>query len=267
MPTFEQGFSDTENAAASTLKSATDLANVARQLRKAAQEGNIGGIRRAAESLTNSLGALRQEVANATATWPFDDEAEEQYLKDQYAAELSREATEKGLRIYETDGRLISYPSVIRVLPGEKAVGIDKKQSALIRPSRLIKILLENQKKPPRFRGEAFLEALYNAYRILNEDQRSGRLIDDRQVGSVVPLAKIYEVFTSLPGSNREYDRTDFARDLYFLDEGGIRQTRSGARVTFPASTGTRSARGTFPFVGPDGHVITYYGLQFSGGA
>ncbi|MCH7571027.1 MAG: hypothetical protein IH919_10765 [Deltaproteobacteria bacterium] len=267
MTSFEQAFGDTERAAASTLKSATDLAKVARQLHKAAQDGNIGSIKRAAASLTNSLDALRQEVANATGTWPFDDEAEEQYLKDQYAAELSSAATEKGLRIYESDGRLISYPSVIRVLPGEKAIRIDKKKVFAIRPSHLVSILLDNQKKGPRFSQGVFLEALYNAYRFLSEDQRSGRLIDDRQVGSVVPLAKIYEVFTSLPGSNREYDQTDFARDLYFLDEGEIRQTRSGARVTFPASTGTRSARGTFSFVGPDGHVITYYGIQFSGGA
>ena len=267
MPTFEQGFSDTEKAAASTLRSATDLVKVARQLHKAARDGNIGGIRKAVESLTNSLGSLRQEVANATATWPFDDEAEEQYLKDQYAAELRSAATEKGLRIYERDGRLISYPSVIRVLSGEKAVRIDKKKVSAIRPSHLVRILLENQKKRPRFRGEAFLEALYKAYRILSEDRRSGRLIDERQVGSVVPLAKIYEVFTSLPGSRSEYDQTDFARDLYFLDEGEARQTKSGARVTFPASTGTRSARGTFSFVGPDGHVMTYYGIRFSGGA
>ena len=89
MPTFEQGFKDTEDAAATTIKSATDLAKLAKRMQKAAQEGNIGAIRRAAESLTNSLAALRQEVANATATWPFDDEAEEQYLKDQYTAELS----------------------------------------------------------------------------------------------------------------------------------------------------------------------------------
>ena len=267
MPTFEQGFGDTEHAAVSTLKSATDLVRAARQLHKAALDGNIGGIKRAAESLTNSLGSLRQEVANATATWPFDDDTEEQYLKDQYAAELRSAATEKGLRIDERDGRLISYPSVIRVLPGEKAVRIDKKKVSAIRPSRLVSILLENQRKRPRFRGDAFLEALYKAYRILREDQRTGRLIDDRQVGSVVPLAKIYEVFTSLPGSRLEYNQTDFARDLCFLDEGEIRQTRTGARVTFPASTGTRSPRGTFSFVGPDGHVITYYGIQFSGGA
>ncbi len=266
MTSFEQAFGDTERAAASTLESATDLAKAARQMHKAAQDGNIGGIRRAAESLTQSLGSLRQEVANATATWPFDDEAEEQYLNDQYAAELRNAATEKGLDIFERDGRLISYPSVIRVLPGEKAVRIDRKKVSTIRPSRLASILMENQNKRPRFRREAFLEALYKAYRIVSGEQSHGRLIDDRQAASVVPLTKIYEVFTSLPGSSRDYDKTDFARDLYFLDEGEVRQTRSGERVTFPASTGIRSAKGTFSFVGPDGHVITYYGIQFSGG-
>ena len=81
-----------------------------------------------------------------------------------------------------------------------------------------------------------------------------------------MPLARIYEIFTSLPGSSREYDKTEFARSLYFLESNGPSHTKSGARVTFPSSTGTRSASGTFPFVGPDGQVITYYGIQFSGG-
>ena len=79
-------------------------------------------------------------------------------------------------------------------------------------------------------------------------------------------LARIYEIFTSLPGSSREYDKTEFARSLYFLESDGPTHTKSGARVAFPASTGTRSAKGTFPFVGPDGQVIAYYGIQFSGG-
>ena len=265
MDSFEKAFGDTENAAASTLKAATSLASLARQMQRAARDGNISGIRRGGERLRSSLGSPRQEVDNAIATWPFDDEGEEQYLADHYAAELRSAATEKGLDLYERDGRLISYPSIVRVLPGEKAVRIDRKKVSTVRPSRLVGILLENQRKRPRFRSEAFLEALYQAYRILSEGQRSGRLVDDSEVGSVVPLAKIYDVFTSLPGSKRDYDPTDFARDLYFLDEGETRQTRSGARVTFPASV--RSPKGTFSFVGPDGHVITYYGIQFSGGA
>ena len=267
MVSFERAFNDTENAAAATLKAASALVLLARQMQRAAQDGNINGLKRAADRLNSSLGPLRQEVANALASWPFQDEEEEQYLKDNYAAELLNAAAEKGLQIHERDGRLISHPSILRVLPGERAVRIDKKKVSSIRPSRLAGILVENQKKRPRFRPDAFLEAVYKAYLLLIGEQSQGRLIKERQVGSVLPLVRIHEVFTSLPGSSREYDLTDFARDIYFLEVGGTRQTKSGAQVSFPASTGTRSSRGTLSFVGPDGQVITYYGIQFSEGA
>ena len=79
-----------------------------------------------------------------------------------------------------------------------------------------------------------------------------------------MPLDRIYRLLTSLPGINREYDRTDFARDLYNLDSSGLRRTRSGASVSFPASTGTRRPRGLFSFVGPDGRDVEYYGVRFT---
>ena len=43
-----------------------------------------------------------------------------------------------------------------------------------------------------------------------------------------MPLDRIYRLFTSLPGSSREYDRTDFARDLYILDTNGPKRTKQG---------------------------------------
>jgi hypothetical protein len=262
MPTFEQGFADAEKAADSTIKSAADLARLAKALQKAAKEGNIAAIKREASRLDDALGSLRQEVANAIETWPFHDEEEEEYLREHYAAELRDVAAEKGLEIYERDGVLISHPSIVRILPGSRAVRIDKKQVSALRPSHLAGTLANNQKKPRRFRSEAFLEALYKAYQPFAREQTSSRLIKD----PVVPLSSIYDVFTSLPGSNREYDSTDFARDLYFLELEGTLTTRSGARASFPSSTGARRARGSFPFVGPNGQVITYYGIQFSEG-
>ena len=63
-------------------------------------------------------------------------------------------------------------------------------------------------------------------------------------------LNRIYKLFTSLPGSSRGYTPTDFARDLYLLDTSGLTSLKSGATVSFPASTGTRSARGLFTFIG-----------------
>ena len=256
---FEQACHDTETAAASTLKSATELARLARALQKAAREGNVSAIKRWASRLDDALEALRHEVATAVAIWPFEDGGEAEYLRERYADELRSIAEKNGLSIYERDGRLISYPSIVRIFPGDHAVGIDKKKVSTLRPSYLTEILANNQKKQPRFRSDMFLESLYKVYRQFAEP--SGLLKEP-----VMPLARIYDIFTSLPGSSREYDKAEFARSLYFLESNGPTHTRSGARVSFPSSTGTRSARGTFPFVGPDGQVMTYYGIQFSGG-
>ena len=262
MDTFEQAFSATEKAADSTRKSAAGLVSQLKALQKAAQTGNIAAMKRAQDRLRAALSALRQEVANASASWSFQDEDEEEYLKTQYSAELRQTAQEKGLDIHERDGRLVAHPSMVRVLPGERAVRIDRKQTSDIRPSHLVGLLLKNQKKPVRHQLGAFLEAIYNVYKDHVRDENGGRMM--KGGGSVVQLEMIYTRLTYLPGSSREYDRSDFARAVYNLDASGVKKTRSGATVSFPASTGTRSPRGLFSFVGPDGQDVQYYGIRFT---
>ena len=263
MAGFEQAFGDMERAAASTAKSAADLTKLAKALEKAAKDGNIAAAKRAQASMNEALNALRQEVANSVESWPFGDEDEQQYLNEGYAQELRAVAAEKGLEIYERDGRMIAHPSVVRVLPGARAVRIDRKQVSTIRPTRLAEILMENQKKPPRFRADRFLESLHQVYSEITREEDGSRMMTGRQ-GRVVELERVYRLFTSLPGSAREYDRTDFTRDLYLLDRDGPKTTGRGLQVSFPASSGTRSSRGVFSFVAPDGQVVTYYGIQFS---
>ena len=265
MDSFEQAFDDTEKAADSALKSATDLAKQVKVLQKAARDGNITAIKKACSSLDTAVASLRQEVANAVQTWPYTDEEETAYLEHSYLAELRHATREKGLDTYEQDGRLISPPSVVRVLLRDRAVRIDKKKVSTLRPSYLADNLVNNSEKPPRFRADRFLESLHKAYLLVLGDQSSKQLTISRS-GPVVLLANIYEALTLLPGSSLEYDKIDFARALYFLDADGPSHTSKGARVSFPASTGTKSARGTFQFVGPDGHVHSYYGIQFFGG-
>ena len=265
MASFEQAFGDMEKAAASTAKSATDLTKLARALEKAAKDGNIAAAKRAQQGMSDALNALRQEVANSVESWPFADDDEQQYLNEGYAHELRTVAAEKGLEIYERDGRMIAHPSILRVLPSSRAVRIDKKQVSTIRPSRLAGILLDIQKKPPRFPAGRFLESLYQVYaEITREEEDPNRMMAARQ-GRVVQLERVYRLFTSLPGSDREYNRTDFTRDLYLLDRDGPKTTRRGLQVSFPASSGTRGSQGVFSFVAPDGQVVTYYGIQFSG--
>ena len=147
MPTFEQGFNDTENAAASAVRAANGLSSLAKQLQKAAQDGNIGNMKRSVERLANAVSLIRQEVDNAVNAWPFDPEGEERYLSASYIEELKEAATRRNLRIHERDGRLISHPSVIRILPADRAVRIDRRRVSTIRPSKLADILFANQQK------------------------------------------------------------------------------------------------------------------------
>ena len=198
MDSFERAFCDTERAADSTLRSATEMAKLARQLQKAAKGGNIAVIKKTQDKLDAALRNLDQVVTNAVRCWPFQDEEEERYLKGGYTAELRRAASEMDLEIHERDGRLVSYPSIVRILPGERAVRIDTKKFVTIRPSHLAGILIENQKKPRRYRAEPFLRALYWVYSELVREESPDRLMKSGP-GRVVTLDKIYKLFTSLP--------------------------------------------------------------------
>ena len=126
MPTFEEGFSAAENAADSVLSSLNDAASIARQLRKASQDGNIAAMRRHSERLGTMVGRIGQEISNASSAWPFTADEEREYLEGGYTEELKGEAQRRGLQVFERDGRIIAHPSVVRVLPGDRAVRIDR---------------------------------------------------------------------------------------------------------------------------------------------
>lgn len=264
MATFEEGFRTAEAAADSVIKSLNEATGIARQLRKASQDGNIAAVKRQGERLDAVMDVIRQEVANASTAWPFTAEQERQYLEGGYGPELQAEARKRGLQVFERDGRLIAHPSVVRVLPGERAVRIDRRQTSAIRPSKLAADLEKLQNSPTRFRPQPFLESLYEAYLALSQSDTADRL-KLGGAGQVVRLDRMYNLFTGLPGSKREYSLLDFARDLYALQESGVREVRAGASVSFPASTGTRSPRGAISFIGPSGETVLFYGIQFTG--
>ena len=262
MDSFEQAFGHTEGAAASLLKTATDMVKQARQMQKAAKDGNITALKKTQAVLDAAMQDLQQAVAIAKDSWPFPEEEEERYLWDSYSEEFLRAAAEQDLTVHARDGQLISHPSIVRILPKERAVRIDRKKVSGIRPSSLVALLLQNQRKRARYKANAFLEALYKVYAELTKEESKGRLVPGSR-GRVVPLARIYNLFTSLPGSRRDYSTTDFARDIFLLDQSGVRETKSGLVVSFPSSTGTRSSRDVFSFVGPDGQDAKYYGVRF----
>ena len=261
MDGFERSFEDVTSSCDVALRATQALMSQIRQLRKSSQVGNIAAMRRTQARLAEALEDLAGPVESAVSAWPYHDEQEVEYLREGYAAELRSVASEKGLNIVERDGQLISHPSIVRILPSEKAVRIDRKKVSTIRPSHLADTLLKAQKNPPRSRPQPFLEALYRVYLELTRES-SSRIIGGASA-PVIPLSRIYALFVALPGIRRDYTATDFARDLYQLDRSGVNETRSGATVSFPASTGARSARNLFTFVGPDGAEVTYFGIRF----
>jgi len=167
-----------------------------------------------------------------------------------------------GLQLFERDDRLYCYPVLVRVAPAERSVFVDRARERRIRPSVLVEHLREVQRRPPRFRPEAFLDSLFRAYTYLVEKHGPNQL----DAVHTVPLANVYELMTLLPGAGREYSRQEFARDIYLLDRGGVTTTRRGYIVSFPASTGARSAGAALRVVNEGGQEKVYYGIAFTPG-
>lgn len=255
---FEEAFADAERSAAAAVKAGGLIASAAKQMQKAAQEGDIVKLRRTAERLTIASDAARQDVANARTAWPFSESEERDYLADGYESELREEALRAGLKIYSRDARLLAYPSILRVVPGELSVKVDKKKVAALRPGHLVRVLLANQKKKARQPAEKFVECLYATYKII---------VPNGESGPVVKLSQIYQTLTLRPGTAADYSKSDFALDLFSVDESGVSRTSSGAQLTLPASTGSKGGgKDLFTFVAPDGDVRTYYGIRFTEG-
>lgn len=262
MASFEQAFNDVQGAAADTLGAARELTKAARQLEKAAKVGNVKALKRSQGRIEEALATLSQRAEIAVGSWPFESAQEERYLAEEYAEELIGAASEQGVDVFEVDGQLICSPSSVKILPNKRAVRIDKRQASTIRPSYLAFLLHRYQNKKNTFSSAQFLESLYKVYgELVRLD--SADLLAQWSSGPVIRLERIYKLFTSLPGTAREYTTTDFARDVYLLEASGHNRTRSGAEVSFPASTGTRRRRGVFHFYGPNGQLFQYSGIRF----
>jgi hypothetical protein len=122
----------------------------------------------------------------------------------------------------------------------------------------LVRTLKALQAKPPKFKPEAYLEALAAGYDLVVAHRRANP-------GATVKLADVYTVLTVLPGSSRDYSRQELARDLYLLDQSGITRTKDGRLMELPASALTRGS-GVLRTVTRSGQEKIYAGISFTGG-
>lgn len=253
---LEQALAKTEADATATLKAADIVVRSLRKLRAATKLGNLRELRSAIEAAEKAMVALRQQLTNTREGWDFD---EERYFADGlYSTEIIATGQQMGISIFERDNRLYCYPVLIRVSSNDKAVFIDRKRENRIRPSVLVARLKELQHKPPAFRPETFLEALFKAY----SKAVAMRGKDLLGMATVVALVDIYELLTLLPGQTREYSKQEFARDIYLLHHSGVDTTRTGAKVSFPF-TGRAPSR-TLTVIDEAGEIKRYYGISFT---
>jgi hypothetical protein len=248
----------TEADAEASLKRAAAATRTLKRLRSVLHDGNLREVRSALAVAEQSVNALQQQVARTVEGWDFDEAS--YFGSGAYTRELLATAARMQLTIFEQDDRLYCYPSLLRVLPAERMILIDRARERRLRPSLVVEHLRNLQDRPPRFRPEVFLEALFKAYRALVQRHGSGR----PDSAPVERLARVYELLTLLPGQAREYSMHEFARDIYLLDRSGITETKEGFVVSFPASTATRSTSGVITAITERGQERRYWGIAFT---
>jgi len=159
--------------------------------------------------------------------------------------------------VFEDDERLLCYPSLVRILPDQGALEVDRKRERRLRPSFVVGLLAAAQRRGPRFRPEPFLESLRAAYELVIAR-------DAKRPDAVVRVLDVWTVLTMLPGQSREYSKQEFARDLYLLEQEGVTKSpRSGRELRWSASSGTRGA-GVLTTVTRGGQQRRYWGIAFS---
>jgi HAMP domain-containing protein len=252
---LENALAKTQAEAEVALKAAINAVSAVRKIRAAAKFGNLRDLRKTIDMAEQSIGKLGEEFNKTRESWKFDEDT---YLANRFfITELLEQADRIGLKLFEQDDRLYCYPFIIRVLPSDRQIMIDKTREKRLRPSVLAKLLKQEQDKPPRFRPEPFLECLFGAYeRIVSQKGKDA-------IGNspVVKLRDIYELLTLLPGQQKEYSLQEFSRDIYLLDRSGVTRTKRGFRLNLHPPGRMRNP---IVIIADDGTKKRYYGISFA---
>lgn len=251
---MENALADAEAEVEAAGRSAAVLTRELKRARSAAASGQVRDLRRALDAALDLAGELQRAVAQAHSSYDVDEA--DVLSSGAYAKELLATAAEAGVAMFEEDDRLLCYPSIVRMLPGDLALEIDRRRVRGLRPSVVVAQLERAQNAGPRFKPEPFLASLLGAYDLVVARQ-------SKSSGAVVRLLDVYSVLTLLPGQAREYSKPEFTRDLYLLDQTGVTTVGAGGRrLRWAASTGTRLS-GVLSTVARSGQQQRYWGIAF----
>ncbi|MBN1356925.1 hypothetical protein JXA40_11755 [bacterium] len=253
---FEESLAKSQADMEDALRSVQSAANALKRIRKSMQTGDIKALPKQMDAADQALGRVHEAFQKAREGWDFDEET--YFNSGLFFQEILESARTAGVDLFEMDGRLFCYPSILKLMPADRVVFIDKKREKRLRPSFFLKLLHTHQNKPVRFKPEAFLESIYSAYVIITERKRL------KSDGPDIPLLDIYKILTLLPGQSREYSRQEFARDIYLLDQSHVTATRDQLKAAFRGSSGTRNPARCLRIVTREGHEKLYYSISFS---
>lgn len=251
---LEAALAATEEQVDNALRATSAATRELKKAKAGAARGQLRDLRRALSAAAGLAEEATKATAGAASSYDFDER--EHLESGGYAEELLDAAAAQDVAMYEVDGRLLCYPSLVKVLPADAAVEVDRRREKRLRPSVLAELLAAMQTRPPRFRPEPFLESLASGYHLV-------RSREQKHDGAVVRLVDVWGVLTLLPGQQRDYTRSEFARDLYLLDSSGVTTAKSGRVLRWHASSGTRGS-GTLTTVAQTGQQQLYWGISFA---
>ena len=255
-PGLEAALIDFENETAAAVKALSAALREAKKLQSAAGHGRLRDLRNGIENSAKLADQAAEAVRDLGEAWSFDEAAH--FADGGFTSEVLELAAQEDLQAVESDERILSFPAIVQISPGDTTVLIDKVRERRVRPSVLVKQLKALQAKPPRFKADAFIESLSAAYDLA----LAGKGL---RAGSTLRVLDLYAVLTLMPGAAREYTKQEFARDLYLLDHSGITTTNGGRVLALPASALTRTLSGVLSTVTRSGQPKLYAGICFEG--
>ncbi len=254
-PTMEEALQAVERDADAAIKALGSALKAAKRAKTSAALGQVRDLQQAMDAAVGLADQASASAGDLRDGWRFD--VGRWFESGEYAKELLATAAEAGVQAFESDERILCYPTILAISTADTTVILDKTKDRRVRPTVVVRHLEALQQRPPKFKPEAFIETLAAAY-----DYVVG--VKGLREGAPAKLVDAHRVLTLLPGAARDYTRQEFARDLYLLDQSGVVEAKDGRRMSLPASAMTRSS-GVLTTVTRAGQTKVYVGVSFVG--